>query len=227
MSGRRTIERSGLADRVYEAIEERILDVEYEPGTRLVIDQLARELGVSTTPVRDALTRMAAAQMIGFQSYRGFTVLPEPTLDEIAHSFEARAAIEPFAAAIGCLRVEETELVELEEIQAQLASQPYGGSSSSYVHFVRLNKRFHELLVATSGNKFLGDALRSLCHDELIARSLHDRGVPDLADIVREHEAIVAALRARDPAAAEAAAAAHVRLASGRMLAGRDSALVG
>ena len=227
MREKRVIVRSGLADQVYEALEEQILDMEYAPGERLVIDQIARELGVSGTPVRDALTRLAGERLIDVTPFRGFTVLPEPTLDEIAQSFEAREAIETFAVRLGCERASDREIERLSEINARITSHTYGGRSGSFTAFVKLNQEFHELLVTTSGNQYLVEALKSLYHDALVARTMHGRGVPDLEHIDQEHGAIIEAFRRRDADALEAAVARHIRDGAERVMAARQRSASG
>ncbi len=225
MKQRRVLVRSVLADQVYEVLSERILDLEYAPGQRLVIDQIARELGVSGTPVRDALTRLAAESLIEFAPFRGFAVLPEPTLEEIAESFEAREAIERYAARLGCERGGEGQIEELHRIHERIVSDRYGARSGSFATFVRLNQGFHETLVETSRNRFLVGALRGLYHDALIARTMHGRGVPDLEHIDEEHRAIMAAFDRRDPDALETAIVRHIRDGAARVLAARAGAV--
>ena len=219
MRQRRAIVRSGLADQVYDDVRERILDLEYAPEERLVIDRIARQLTVSVTPVRDALNRLAAERLIDFTPFRGFAVLPEPTLEEIAQSFEARECIEAFAAGLGCERATEREIDGLEALHERIVAQDYGGRSGSFSRFVRLNEEFHELLVSSSGNLALVEARRALYHDALVARTMHGRGVPDLGQIDVEHRAILDAFRARDARALEAATVAHIRDGAARVLA--------
>lgn len=224
MKARPEIIRSNLGDQIYDALCERILDLEYEPSERLVIDQLARELGVSGTPVRDALNRLAAERLIELTPFRGFSVLPDPTPEEIEHSFEARLAIEPFAARLGCERATEQDVDELRAIQDRIESRTYGKRSGSFARFVRLNREFHDVLVATSGNPFLVAALRSLYHEALMARTMHGRGVPDLEHVSDEHRAIIDALARRDAGAAEEAVSRHIRDGATRILAARAGA---
>jgi DNA-binding GntR family transcriptional regulator len=223
MRQKRVIVRSNLADQIYEALSEQILDMEYEPGERLVIDQIARELGVSGTPVRDALNRLAAENLIEFTPFRGYTVLPDPTPEEISESFEAREAIECFAVRLGCERADGGEIEELERIHTRIVSDRYGARSGSFGTFVRLNQAFHETLVETSRNRFLVGALRGLYHDALIARTMHGRGVPDLEHIDDEHRAIIAAFGRRDADELEAAVVRHVRDGAKRILAARSA----
>lgn len=218
---KRVIVRSGLADQIYDALVDQILDLAYAPGERLVIDQIAREMGVSPTPVRDALTRMAGEGFIESTPFRGFTVLPVPSADEIEQSFEARVVIEAAAAQLGCRRRTDAELDELRDIQERIVAQHAGPRAKTYAPFGRLNQRFHLLLVGTSHNRFLEEALRALDHDALMARTMHGRGVPDLSDIVGEHEAILDALEARDRDRAAEAVARHINDGKARVLAVR------
>ncbi|MCC6223121.1 MAG: GntR family transcriptional regulator [Thermoleophilia bacterium] len=213
------IVRAGLADQVCETIQGWILDLRYRPGDRLVIDHLARELGVSATPVRDALARLAAERLVVFEPYRGFTVRPEPTRAEIEASFEARRGIEAYAARLGCDRASSEQVRELAGLAGRIAERRYGPRFDGYSTFVRLNQAFHEQIVAASGNPFLLEAFRGLAHDLLIARTLHDRGIPDLDEIAGEHDRIVRAFERRDPAAAEEAVSEHVGRGARRVLA--------
>lgn len=219
MSERRAIVRSGLADQIYESLVDRVLELSDAPGERLVIDQIARELGVSPTPVRDALTRMAGEGFIESTPFRGFTLLPVPSLAEIAQSFEARAVIEVAAIRLGCERRTQQQLGELRDLQVRIASRLPAARARTYAPFGRLNRRFHLLLVSTSGNRYLEGALRSLEHDALMARTMHGRGVPDLSNIVDEHQAILDAVEARDPDRAATAAARHIADGRERVLA--------
>jgi DNA-binding GntR family transcriptional regulator len=224
MKPRHAIVRSILADQVFEALKDEILDAQHAPGARLVIDTIARDLGVSPTPVRDALTRLAGLGLIDSTPFRGFTVLPDPTPEQIGQSFEARAAIETAAVRLGCERATEEQMAVIRELHTRIASQRYGARARSFTPFVRLNQEFHEALVATSGNEFLVDALQSLRHDALVARTRHGRGVPDLDAIVREHAAIVTALERRDVDAVVTAVARHIADGAARELAARRAA---
>ena len=221
MARRPLIVRSVLADQVYDTLSERILDMHYAPGEKLVIDQLARELGVSATPVRDALTRLGAEHLVDSTPFRGFTVLADPTPDEISESFEAREAIERSAARLGCDRAPEESIERLREIQARIAAARYETHSGSFTAFVRMNQEFHEVLVESSGNRYLVNALRGLYHDALIARTRHGQGVPDLGDINEEHGLIIDAFEKRDVDALEEAVALHIRGGASRVLAAR------
>lgn len=215
---RRGVVRLGLADQVYELLKSKILDVEFAPEERLTIDSLARQIGVSATPVRDALARLAAERLLAFEAYKGFTVLPVPTVDEVRESYEAREAIESFAVRVGAARVTFAQIDQMLRINDDLASHTYEGSFESYGIGMQLNARFHEIVVSTSANRFLVEMNCSLYHDLLVARTLNERGIPDRAEITAEHQAIIDAFQRKEPQGVEAAVVFHIRRARDRIL---------
>ena len=73
------LQHASLSDAAFNEIRRRIISLEIEPGARLNIDRLAKELGVSPTPLREALNRLAAQKLIRVETYKGFSV--EPLLD--------------------------------------------------------------------------------------------------------------------------------------------------
>ena len=96
---RRKIERVALLDQVYEVLKERILDQRYRPEEKLSIDALARELLVSSTPIREALGRLAAEGLVSAQPFVGFSVAAMPSRKYYADLYAFRLLIEPWAAA--------------------------------------------------------------------------------------------------------------------------------
>ena len=139
------------------------------------------------------------------EPYIGYAIQPKPSREEIAQLFVVREAIEGCAAA-SARRIEAAEIERLEEINERIVSRSYGADAyADYAGFVTDNQEFHETLVRASGNAPLLRAFRSMNYDALIARATRGRGVPDVGDNYEEHAAIVAALRARDPNAIEAA----------------------
>ncbi len=210
--------RQGLGTQVYDALQQLVLNMELAPGSKLVIDQLAERIGVSATPVREALNRLAAERLIEFTPYRGFTVMPEPTAQELGASFEARQAIEEFSARLGCARASDEEIAELRRSADHVAAGKYGRTVNGYLEFLRRNRDFHERVVAAAANSYLSEAAKSLFHDAIVARTLRSRGVPDLSSIIDEHEQIVDAFERRDADAAAAAVGRHAVGGASRMM---------
>ena len=95
----RKVERIALLDQVHEILKERILDRFYEPGVKLNIDALGRELKVSSTPLREALARLTAEGLVSAEPFVGFAVAPMPDAKYYGDLFDFRLIIEPWAAA--------------------------------------------------------------------------------------------------------------------------------
>src|SRR5919106_3594005 len=92
--GSRTLRPDGrLVDDVHEAIKARIMDHAIAPGARVSIDGLARELGVSPTPVREALARLESAQLVVKEPLRGYPTTPLLTADQLADLYRFRLLI--------------------------------------------------------------------------------------------------------------------------------------
>jgi DNA-binding GntR family transcriptional regulator len=217
--GNRVVVRSGLTEQVYEALKALIINDELAAGERLVIDQLALRLNVSATPVREALARLAGQDLVVVETYVGYTIAPRPSADEIAQLFEAREAIEGFAARLAGDRMDDKAIDALEEINQRIVSRGYGGERyNDFADFITHNHEFHEGLIAGARNESLRKAFRALNYDTRIALVTRGRGVPDLAELHEDHERIVAALRRHSAEEAEEAARMHIRKGSRRLL---------
>src|SRR5450432_906802 len=98
-AGRRLAHRRPLTSDVYEVVMDMLINHTLAPGSRLNIDGLARLIGVSPTPVREALARVESEGLIIKEPRRGYTVAPLTGLDELAQIIELRLLIEPEVAA--------------------------------------------------------------------------------------------------------------------------------
>jgi DNA-binding GntR family transcriptional regulator len=160
--------RSVLADGTYDAIKAMILDHEISPGEHLGIDELARDLSVSQTPIREALARLEADGLvtkIPLRGYRATNLLSVQQFDEL---FQFRGLIEPWAASEAARRGtrRDIEALDAELSRADLISQ--SGSSSTYAGFVEHDTRLHALVAHASGNTFVEEAfVRTHCHMHL------------------------------------------------------------
>src|SRR5260221_14698946 len=95
------IGRSGLTGQAYEALREQILDQTILPGARINIDQVVAELGVSSSPIREALARLLSERLVTFEPFIGYSAAPIPTDAWFHDMIEFRAMIEGRAAVIG------------------------------------------------------------------------------------------------------------------------------
>lgn len=142
---------TSLADVAYQRISEALLSGTLEPGSRLVMDQLAEQLDISRTPVRDALARLEREGMVEPTGRRGFVVrrlTPEDTL----HLYEAREAVEGFAAR----RVAELGPEAIAKVRNTIRSTADIDMSDARAIY-EANMTIHRAVVEASGNPALLD----------------------------------------------------------------------
>jgi len=209
----RIIQAPSRADAAYDALTQAIYDGTFAPGEFIRIDQLAKLLGVSITPTREALSRAAAQRLLVHDQNRGFLVAPTLSPAEYRDLFATRRLLE--AEAIRAVRDPRALARELEPHVA--AMRALGPSAEALVPYSRADRAFHHALVGGSANAFLTIAWESLHFHLHVSRLYASRGALDAAQAVAEHQAIVDALAAEDREAAHAQLLAHVRGAEERL----------
>jgi DNA-binding GntR family transcriptional regulator len=201
------LERSSLRDQARQAIRTSIITGELEAGRLYTIGAFATELGVSATPVREALGDLATAGLVEIIRNRGFMipVLSEDDLDQI---FELRLMLE--VPAVGSL-TGRAEATELTECRRSVEDGKAAAKSGDLVGFLEADRGFHQRLLAPLDNPRLVDIVDRL-RDE--ARLY---GLPNLAADGRlvasalEHEALLDAVEAGDPRRAQEEMLRHLR----------------
>jgi DNA-binding GntR family transcriptional regulator len=203
----RPIQASSLADLAYERLTEALLAGELSPGDRLVQDVLALRLGISRTPLREALQRMEREGTIRPADGRGY-VVPELTPEDIGHLYEVREAVEGHAARLVAARA----AASVDDIEATLDGLSARTGPSARDAF-QANRLAHRAVVEAAGNPFLLEAF-----DDLWGRSVTFQAWGDYyasahtdIDLVTDHADVLAALRSGDPDRAAAVMVAHVR----------------
>jgi DNA-binding GntR family transcriptional regulator len=213
-----TEERTVLASSVYEALKEFIMDQVAPPGARLNIDNLAAELKVSPTPVREALARLAAERLVTFEPYKGYRVSPLLTAAQVVDLMHVRLLLEVDAARLAARRIRLPDLITVEKnLHASLEAG--GGSwSHGYRQFNQLDQTFHETLIAAADNRFLLEAYRALNIHVELGRFYSVFAELDQRETCAEHQAVYQALRAHDAEAAAVAIEAHLNATRARIL---------
>ena len=209
--------RQTLTDSVYEAVMELVMDQHIEAGARVNIDLVARQLNVSPTPVREALARLEMDGLVVKEPLRGYSVTPMLDHKTFNDLYDVRRLLEPFAARRAAERRDEKVLRvldrELEKMRRTVSAGagPDGGTYHDFRDFPLQDARFHEAIAGTSGNGLLSDTLRRLRSHLRLYRLYHRSYTMAIAAAtVIEHEGILAAIRARDADAAEAAMLHHI-----------------
>ncbi|WP_424984356.1 GntR family transcriptional regulator [Microbulbifer sp. S227A] len=194
------------ADPIVEELEKLIFTGTFNDGDRLDEIRLGKRFGVSRTPIREALQRLVASGLAVQLPRRGvFVALPGPV--ELMEMFETMAEIEAVCARLAALRITDTALDDLDAINRNCRTAMQAGDTDGYY---RENERFHHAIYQQSGNGFLAKEARRLQHRLKPYRRIQLRLRGRMAQSMAEHETILDALRAGNPAAAAEAMRGHV-----------------
>ena len=212
------IRRRGLRDHVYDSILDMLLRNDPAPGTRLSIDTIARQLGVSPTPVREALVHLESTGLVTREALKGYRVAPPISAEQLSELFEAREMLEAAAVRLAAAAVD-TLLPRLRAAQerhrlageAVIDSFHRGrsdvGLASEY--FAR-DADFHAVIFEHSGNRYLQEMSAGLgAQLHRLRQSVH-RGVTDVRESIAEHNAVIDAFSSGSTAAAEEAMSTHI-----------------
>ena len=180
-----------LSEQLLEAIEERIVTGEFPPGARLDEVDLAEAFGVSRTPIREALIRLASIHMIEKMPRKGWAVAPASPR-RLCEMFEFMAEMEALCGRFAARRATPFQLQQL--LAAHEACRGVNDPDDYY----RLNEVFHVALYQASGNEFLIEQTLEMQRRARPYRCLQLRAPARIAASFAEHERIVAAIRAND-----------------------------
>ena len=151
------IRPTALPDHVYAVLKQQILSCALKPEERLVEKKLCEELGVSRTPLREAVNRLSHEELLSYQPHAGYRVAAI-TLSGFRNLIELRAIVETQAAALAAERATESDIVELNNY----ASLPYDpNDDSGFVDYCRANAKFHLVVVRTARNTYLENIVMS------------------------------------------------------------------
>ncbi|WP_151773558.1 GntR family transcriptional regulator [Streptomyces abyssomicinicus] len=194
------------AERVYIHIKQSVLDRTYEGGSLLTEGELAEAVGVSRTPVREALLRLEAEGLIKLYPKKGALVLPV-TAQEIADVVETRLLVEEYAAR-KAVPAPPRLIARLEELLEQQRQQAAGGD---YAAAAVTDRCFHAEIVRSGGNAILSHLYDQLRDRQLRMGAAVMHSHPDrVAKTLVEHGEILDALRAGDADRAVEAVHGHV-----------------
>jgi DNA-binding GntR family transcriptional regulator len=195
--------RPQLSEDVARYVRRRIFNGTYIPGEYLRLDQLAAELGISVTPVREALLNLRAEGLLAQQPRRGFVVLPV-TRRDIADVSNVQAYIGGELAARAAENINDDQLAALRKLQADLED---AYTRKDYEHAVRLNHEFHRAINVAGDSPKLAQFMSG------ITRYAPESVFPTVAgwpeQSIKDHRRIVAALERRDAKQARMAMAEH------------------
>jgi DNA-binding GntR family transcriptional regulator len=175
---------------VYAEIRQRILQGEVEPGGLLNQDSLAIELGVSVTPVREAVRRLEAEGLLQFEAHKTVIVAPV-SLTELREIYDVRLQLDPHAARLAAARADAAVLAEIDQLA-------HATPEADVLIQLSRNRAFHRLIYAASGNALLTEILDRLWERTDRYRIVLLRRTPDAHAADKDHIAISRAMAERD-----------------------------
>ncbi|MFF5225452.1 GntR family transcriptional regulator [Dactylosporangium sp. NPDC000521] len=206
-------EAPSLADAVAQAVRDGIAAGELVPGETYSVYQLADLLGVSRSPVREGMLRLAEAGLVAIRRNRGFSVLL-PTAHDVEEIIEIRLALEPPAARkAATLATDEQHAA----IRTALDAMAAAAARDDEAAFWPADRALHDLLLHAAGNARAAAIVAQLRSTTALLGPPTTASGRTLAQIHAEHEPVVAAVIARDGHAAEAAMRTHLE-ATGTLL---------
>lgn len=206
--------RSVLSAQVKDRMLQWILEGELPRGSRIIETRIARQLGTSQAPVREALRDLATLGLVEMHPYRGARVRA-PAAEELIEAMELRGELEAIAARAAVTAIDRTTLARMHELLEEMRGSADRGDAHAQA---MQNSQFHTCVIAASGNRTLQRLWSML---EPFARTYLTATVPgaDLHWLAERHVAILEAFEARDPERAATAMRTHAREAETQVLA--------
>jgi DNA-binding GntR family transcriptional regulator len=206
---------AALVDEVYEALLHRLMDLTIQPGSKITVDNLSRELGVSQTPVREALARLEAEGLVLKTHLIGYSAAPQLSESQVEQLFELRLLLEPPAAGKAALHMSDDLRAHLDALEHDML-RLRDNEFRAYGHFARKDAEFHALIAAASGNSLLAETLAKLhTHIHIFRLVFHTRVT---SEAIAEHAELLNCLKSGDKRASEKAMRGHIAASRGRIL---------
>ncbi len=216
VAGVKKVKKDTLKDVVRAQIKDLILTNQFHPGQPLVIDQIASSLGVSHTPVREALAMLELDGLVELSSYQNphVTNITEADVREV---YEMRMMVETWAIEQCVLTLSDETLDEFARL---LAEARLGAEQGNYQPHLKSDVMLHQTILQSTGNSLFWTLAGKVHERSMRIRSLVEvRGrSPEVLTMISEHEEILAALRKRDPAEARKRMQAHLEAGQLRTL---------
>ena len=195
----------------YQHIQRKLLRARLRSGAKISEHSLARELGISRTPVREAIRRLESEGVLCPVASSG-TFVAEPDRAQLIEAYEVRMALEAFAVKRAAERMRPQQIHELQrlcdEMRAAIAAFRDAGAElmdgAPLRRYLLADLAFHLLLLRSAGNRY---ALKIFCdvhiRSAIFGYRSHQRDLPHLASVWLEHARVARAVRRRDAAAAQ------------------------
>ena len=199
---------ASLAEQTYDFVKEAIISLRFAPGSPLLENQLAKHLGISRSPMREALARLEREGFIELVPWRGARV-QEISRKYVVELYQVRSSLEGTAARLAIPNLGREELVAFKEATAEIARRIESGDTAD---FYRHEAEFHDLFVTRCGNDLLQQTLIGMRgHINRVRNYLSLHAIPRHEVIsCREHQMVLEALLSGDGDLAESAVRQHL-----------------
>jgi DNA-binding GntR family transcriptional regulator len=204
-------------DKAYELLREWIVGGHYKPGTQLKEEPLARELGLSRTPVRTALKRLVEDGLATANAGQGIHVAEWSEWD-IEETFQLRMLLEPYAAALAAERGGKEMLARLWASNEQMAAAINEGGTEAISKVQDANRNFHHILLECSGSPRLRGMLETIIDMPIIVRSFYLYTRSELEQSLHHHQDLTLAIEAHDAELAREVMHLHLRMSYHRFM---------
>jgi len=198
------LENVTLYERVYEALKEAILNNEYLPGDVVSIELIARELGVSTTPVREAVARLSAEGLVRQAPNKGVRIAPI-TRRDVHDVYEVRKILEPYAAGVAAKKATQDPELKRKFLQVKKAAEKVANVLASnsaapfYKAYLQVDLQLEQLMIEAVENGLLQRLIASVSSDSRRIRSFaeassNSSAIEMMRTINEEHLCIIDAI---------------------------------
>jgi len=216
-AGVRAINRHhGLADQAYEVIFSQLMALRIAPGSRITVDNLARELNVSQTPIREALGRLEGEGLVIKTHLIGYSAAPQISRRRFDELYDLRLLLEPEAAQRAARGMDAQRMAVLHDVAGVMSRGQGGDERLRYSAFARQDAIFHDRILEFAGNELIRQTLaHQHTHFHIFRLMFHSRVTEEALD---EHEALIDAFEAADGKAAKRAMREHIERSRDRIL---------
>ncbi len=196
-----------LREIIFNTLREAIIVGELKPGERLMEVQLAEKMGVSRTPVREAIRKLELEGLVTMIPRKG-THVAELSVKDIMDVLEVRTSLDCLATALSVARISAEEIKELKSISAQFVNYMEKGNLQG---LIKKDIEFHDVIYRSSRNEKLLQIANNLREQVYRFRVIYLKDYVSPREVVKEHSDILDAIVGKDTAAAQKAAEEHVR----------------
>jgi len=193
---RTPLDVTNINEKVYSLIKERITNLEYPPGYKIVVPRLQAELGVSNSPIKSALFRLAGEELVEITSRKG-TIVKDISKSDILEIEEFRTIIEIGAVDILARIITKEQITILEQLYQETL---FSNCDFNYSEFMKKDSLFHiEIIKMTGNNRLLNAYKRLNAHIQLVRFQATRKPIKPLPWTNMDHMAIIDALKMNDP----------------------------